>query len=80
MSTHFFGLNQRAYEYSHSVGRQDSSGAGFIAPVDMAIGEGDLAYVLNRSYESRPQGIHVTMMTLDEEYPGFPRSNQLSWK
>ena len=68
MSTHFFGLNQRAYEYSHSVGRQDFSGAGFIAPVDMAIGEGDLAYVLNRSYESRPQGIHVTMMTLDEEY------------
>ena len=68
MSTHFFGLNQRAYEYSHSVGRQEFSGTGFRMPVDMAVGEGDLAYVLNRSYESRTDGIHVTMMTLDEEY------------
>ena len=68
MSTHFFGLNQRAYEYSHSVGRQEFSGTGFRMPVDMAVGEGDLVYVLNRSYESRTDGIHVTMMTLNEEY------------
>ena len=68
MSTHFFGLNQRAYEYSHSVGRQEFSGAGFREPVDMAIGDGDVAYILARSYESRPDGIHVTMMTLDEEF------------
>ena len=68
MSTHFFGLNQRAYEYSHSVGRQEFSGTGFRMPVDMAIGDVGLAYVLNRSYESRTDGIHVTMMTLDEEY------------
>ena len=68
MTIHFFGLNQRAYDYSHSVGRLEFSGAGFREPSDMAIGEGDVAYVLNRSYDSRPDGIRVTMMTLDEEY------------
>ena len=68
MSTHFFGLNQRSYDYSHSLGRLEMSGVGFRSPVDLAIGEGDVAYVLNRSYEKRPDGVHVTMMTLNEEY------------
>ena len=68
MSTHFFGLNQRSYDYSHSVGRLEFSGAGFRHPVDLAIDDGDVAYVVNRSYESRPDGVHVTIMTLDEEY------------
>ena len=68
MSTHFFGLNQRAYDYSHSLGRRNLTGNGFTNPMDMVISEGDVAYVVNRSYEQRPDGIHVTMMTLDEEY------------
>ena len=68
MSTHFFGLNQRTFVYSHSLGRNEFSGDGFRNPVDMVIGEGDVAYVLNRSYEQRPDGVHVTMMTLNEEY------------
>ena len=68
MSTHFFGLTQRAFDYSHSLGRNEFSGAGFRQPVDMAISDGEVAYVLNRSYEQRPDGIHVTMMTLGEDY------------
>ena len=68
MSTHFFGLNQRAYDYSHSLGRLEMSGTGFRSPVDFAVSAGGVAYVLNRSYEKRPDGVHVTMMTLDEEY------------
>ena len=68
MSTHFLGLNQRAYEYSHSLGCFDYTGAGFAYPMDMAIGDGDVAYVLNRSFEVRPDGVRVTMITLDEEY------------
>ncbi len=68
MSTHFFGLNQRAYTYSHSVGRNEFSGTGFRNPVDVAISDNGVAYVLNRAYENRPDGVHVTMMTLDEEY------------
>jgi DNA-binding beta-propeller fold protein YncE len=36
--------------------------------VDLALGADDVVYVLNRSYENRPDGIHVTMVTLNEEY------------
>ena len=68
MSTHFFGLNQRSYQYSHSLGRLEMSGTGFRSPVDFAIDAEGVVYVLNRSYEKRPDGVHVTMMTLDEEY------------
>ena len=68
MSTHFFGLNQRAYEYSHTAGRNSLTGNGFANPVDVAISDGDVAYVLNRSYEQRPDGVHITMLTLNEEY------------
>ena len=68
MSTHLFGLNERAYEYSHSAGRNSITGNGFQNPVDMAISDGDVAYVLNRSYEQRPDGVHITMLTMNEEY------------
>ena len=68
MSTHFFGLNQRAYQYSHSIGRQEFGGTGFRNPVDVAVGKDDVAYVINRPHESRPDAVRVTIMTLDEEY------------
>ena len=56
MSTHFFGLNQRAYEYSHTAGKGALNGNGFNNPVDMAISDGDVAYVLSRSYMPEPAG------------------------
>ena len=68
--TNFFGLNQRAYSYSHTVGRSEFGGIGFKNPVDMAINDGDIVYVLNRAYEHRPDGVRVTMITLNEEYLG----------
>ena len=68
MSTHFFGLKERAYSYSHSVGRNEFAGTGFRNPVDMVIGDGNVLYALNRSYENRPDGVRVSVMTLDEEY------------
>ncbi len=68
MSTHFFGLTSRTYSYSHSVGRGEFSGTGFRNPVDMALGADNIVYVINRSYENRPDGLHVTVCTLDENY------------
>ena len=68
MSTHFFGLSDRTYSYSHSVGRSEFSGTGFRNPVDFALGSDDIVYILNRSYENRPDGIHVTVCTMSEEY------------
>ncbi len=69
MSTHFFGLKERTYAYSHSIGRNEFAGTGFRNPVDIAIGgDGDVVYALNRSYENRPDGLRVSVMSLDEEY------------
>jgi DNA-binding beta-propeller fold protein YncE len=68
MATHFFGLTDRTYYYSHSVGRAEFAGTGFRNPVDMAIAPDGTVYVVNRSYEQRPDGVHVTACTLDEEY------------
>ncbi len=68
MSAHFFGLTDRAFSYSHSIGRNEFAGTGFRHPVDVAVADGDVAYVLNRSREDRPDGIRVSVVTLDEEY------------
>jgi DNA-binding beta-propeller fold protein YncE len=68
MATHFFGIKDWTFAYSHSVGRNEFAGTGFRNPVDLALGANDMVYVVNRSYENRPDGIHVTVCTLNEEY------------
>ena len=68
MATHFFGLTDRTFYHSHSVGRNEFAGTGFRNPVDMAIAPDGTVYVVNRSYENRPDGVHMTVCTLDEEY------------
>jgi DNA-binding beta-propeller fold protein YncE len=68
MSTHFFGIKDWTFAYSHSVGRNEFAGTGFRNPVDLALGANDVVYVLNRSYENRPDGVRVTMCTHSEEY------------
>ena len=68
MSTHFFGLNDRSFSYSHSLGRNEFAGAGFRNPVDMAVNDNDVMYVVNRGYEYRTDGVHVSMVTMSEEY------------
>jgi DNA-binding beta-propeller fold protein YncE len=68
MATHFFGIREWTFSYDHSVGRGEFSGTGFRNPVDLALGPDDLVYVVNRSYENRPDGVHVTVCTLKEDY------------
>jgi DNA-binding beta-propeller fold protein YncE len=68
MGAHFFGYKHRAYHYSHSVGRNEFAGTGLRHPVDMAIASDGSVYVANRSYEHRWDGVHMTVMTLDEDY------------
>jgi DNA-binding beta-propeller fold protein YncE len=68
MSTHFFGIKDWTFAYSHSVGRNEFAGTGFRNPVDLALGADDVIYVINRSYENRPDGVRVTMCTHDETY------------
>lgn len=68
MATHFFGLTDRTFHFSHAVGRAEFAGTGFRNPVDMAIAPDGSVFVVNRSYEQRPDGVHLTVCTLDEEY------------
>ncbi len=68
MSTHFFGIKEWTFSYSHSVGRNEFAGTGFRNPMDLALGANDVVYVVNRSYENRPDGVHVTVVTLNEDY------------
>ena len=68
MSTHFFGLKDWTFTYSHSIGRNEFAGTGFRNPVSLAMADDDVVYVLNRSYENRPDGLRVTVCTLNEEY------------
>ena len=70
MSSVFFGVATRSYHYDHTVGRHEFSGAGFRTAADLAVGPDGLMYVVNRSWEHRPDGVHVTMLTIDEEYIG----------
>ena len=46
----------RAYDGSRSVGRNSNSGLGFLYPVSVAVGKGDVIYVLGRGQE----GVHVS--------------------
>jgi hypothetical protein len=57
-------------QYSHTIGRAEFSGPGFRVPMGIARGAGDLLYVLNRSYELRPDGKRVTICSVGEEYIG----------
>jgi DNA-binding beta-propeller fold protein YncE len=67
----------RTYDYSHSIGRGAPSGEGFTVAIDVAVGEGDRIYVLNRGYEFVPtapwnrtaRGARVGIFTVGTE-PG----------
>ena len=64
----------RVYDYSHVVGRSAISGMGFTSPVEVAIGEGDVVYVLNRGLEGISNvpwnragyGARVSVLTIGE--------------
>ncbi len=71
----------RVYDYSHSVGRGGASGMGFNLAIDLAIGQGDVVYVLSRGsefvtavpWDRTARGSRVSTITIgiepgDEEY------------
>ena len=68
MATHFFGLTQRTFAFSHSVGRNEFAGTGMRNPVDFVVAPNDTVYIVNRSYENRPDGCRISIFTLNEEY------------
>ncbi len=65
-------VRARPLKYSHTIGMLALTGRGFSNPVDLALGEGGLVYVVNRSNSNQAvQGaVRVGICTLDEEYVG----------
>jgi DNA-binding beta-propeller fold protein YncE len=70
MATHFFGIRDRIYSYRNCIGRVAVNGEGFLCPVDLALASNEVAYVVNRSFEYRPDGLRVTKCTLTGDYLG----------
>ena len=73
MTTHLFGITDRVFNYSRTLGRMEFGGFGFRHPVDFASGKNGFVYVVNRANEERVKslgGVRVTMLTLKEEYVG----------
>ena len=68
MATHFFGLTDWTFSYSHPIGRNEMAGTGFSRPVDLALAADDVVYVLNRASEYRVDGMRITVLSLDEQY------------
>ena len=57
-------------QYSHTIGRVEQFGTGFLLPVAMARGQGDLVYVVSSSYEHLPNSLRVTICTVEEDFIG----------
>ncbi len=57
-------------QYDKTIGRAEFSGPGFRNPVALALAEDETMYVLNRSYDYRPDGKRITICTIDEDYVG----------
>ena len=70
MSAHFFGVATKTYEYSYTMGRREYVGAGFSWPMDFTRGPDGTIYVVSRSGEYRPDGLRITMLTMEEDYVG----------
>ena len=70
MSAVFFGITNRLYHYDRTIGRFELAGTGTSGPADFALASGERIYVVSRSWEYRPDGLRVTMMTLDEDFIG----------
>ena len=70
MATVLFGVANRTFHYDRTIGRGEFAGSGFRSPMDLALAPDGRIYVVNRGWEYRPDGLRVTMLTIDEDYIG----------
>ena len=59
-------VSGRTYNYEYCIGRQAAGGAGFIIPIDFAVGSNRSLYVVSRGSEFSPS-LGITKCTLDHE-------------
>ena len=67
MASVFLGINDRTFTYSFVAGRSEFQGTGFRQPMDIALAPDDVIYVVNRSFESRPDGTRINVIRLGDE-------------
>ena len=67
MASVFLGINDRTFTYESTAGRAEHVGAGVRYPVDFALTSDEIAYIVNRGREDRPDGTRLTIMKLGEE-------------
>jgi len=67
MASVFLGINDRTFTYSFTVGRSEFQGTGFRYPMDFALAPDEMIYVVNRSFESRPDGTRINVFRLGDE-------------
>jgi len=79
-------IRTRPFTYSHTIGLLSLTAKGFSNPVDMALGEGGLMYVVNRSnsYQALMGAVRVTICNIEGDYigqfGGFGEGDgQLTW-
>jgi DNA-binding beta-propeller fold protein YncE len=65
-------IRRRPFTYSHTIGLLSLTAKGFSNPIDMALGEGGVMYVVNRSnsYQALMGAVRVTICDIDENYIG----------
>ena len=71
MASVFLGINDRTFTYESTAARAEHVGAGVRYPIDFALTADDIAYIINRGREDRPDGTRLTVMKLGadgEEY------------
>ena len=67
MASVFLGINDRTFTYESTQARAEHVGAGVRYPIDFALTSDDVAYVLNRGREDRPDGTRLSVIRLGSE-------------
>ena len=67
MASVFLGINDRTFTYESTAARAEHVGAGVRYPIDFALTSDDVAYILNRGCEDRPDGTRLTVIRLSED-------------
>ncbi|MCH8988077.1 MAG: NHL repeat-containing protein [Chloroflexi bacterium] len=67
MASVFLGINDRTFTYESTAARAEHVGAGVRYPIDFALTSEDVAYIVNRGREDRPDGTRLTVIRLGEE-------------
>ena len=70
MSAIFFGITDRLFHYDRTLARFEFTGTGINGSADLALALGGRVYIANRSWEYRPDGVRVTMLTIEEDFIG----------